>query len=156
MKQVTLHRVTAADAQELADLVARDVPQLPHYKGITIDKNIVVYTITNNVNNEGFFAGWVLKDTNNKIVGGSGGYCVPMMFSTDRMTGDIYLSIDPEYRNIFNVIKLIDAYKAWAIARQAKIIAVTHTGGYRIEEMDRLLRSQGFEKVGSIYHLRRD
>lgn len=154
--QVRLSPIKEEHVDQAVDLIARDLPMLPNYKGITVDKDVTKFTIRNNLNNTAFMSAWVLLNDKNEVVGGSAGYCVQLMFSKDYATGDIFLSIDPAYRTIFNAVRLVTAYKDWAISRNAKLIQVTHTGGYRREQMERFLNMQGFELVGSLFHLRRD
>ena len=90
-----------------------------------------------------------------EIVGGIGAYCVTMAFSWDRMCNDMFFFIVPGWRTLPNAIKLMAAYRDWALARKAVIIGATYTGGGNDEGMDRLIRMMDFEPIGKLYHYRR-
>jgi hypothetical protein len=95
----------------------------------------------------------VLVTPDDEVVGGVCGYCVTQLLSWDKMTGDIFLFIDPEWRSLPNVLKLMLAYKDWAIDCGATIISATQTGGYKQDQLGKLLeRYGGYEPIGTIYY----
>lgn len=156
-RPVTLRPYREDDIPFLVEATKRYIPQLPHYQGVRIDEDRVSFMLKTNLNNESAFWMRLLCDSHTgEIVGCGAGYCVTMLFSWQKMTSDIFLFVREEYRTLANVRTLMHAYKMWAFARGASIIAATHTSGYRSEIMDALLTRQGYTKVGSIYHLRRD
>lgn len=153
---ITLRRWRMEDIPFIVQECARELPALPNYKGVEVNELHLRYMLESNLNNDAHICAWVLVDESGEIVGGSAGYCTKLLFADALYTGDIFLYIGERHRSLVNAVRLIDAYKQWAIARGAAIISVTHTSGYRTEQMDKLLKRQGFEAVGTIYHLRRD
>lgn len=154
--KTVLRRMTQADLPFVVDTLARILPTLPNYVGVKVNKLHLKYMLESNMNNDAHLAAWVLVNQEGIIKGGSAGYCVKLLFADDYLTGDVFLYVDEEYRTLSNAIRLIGAYKQWAISRDAKLITVSHTGGYRTELMDKLLQRLDFKPVGALYHLRRD
>lgn len=153
-KNTTLRRYGMSDIPYIADVAAREVPKLPNYAGVVVDRSRVTALLEQNVNNDGYFVTFLLVNDVGEIVGGIGGYCVTMAFSWDRVTNDVFFFILPEWRTLPNALKLMRAYLNWALARKATIIGATYTGGGNDEGMDRLIRSIGFEPIGKLYHYR--
>jgi hypothetical protein len=81
------------------------------------------------------------------------------LVSTDLIADDIFLFVEPEFRTLHNANKLIQVYKEWALARGAKLIRASYSGGSfppgtkEYEAFNMLLTRQGFKPVGTIYHL---
>lgn len=149
---VQIRPYTAADIPFITGRVMVEVPKLPHYVGVKVERKRIEQVMTDGLNNPSQFMARMLWN-HEKIVGGVCGYCVTQMLSFDKMTGDIFLYIDPEYRSLTNVLKLMDAYKNWAIAQGATIIMATQTGGLKGDKLGRLLeRFGGYKQIGGIYY----
>lgn len=154
INETFIRRYTDEDIPLLVEAVAREVPQLPHYEGISVDPERIKFLLHNSCKDESAFMVALLCDSHTKqVVGGVGAYCVTMLLSNEKATNDIFLFIVPQWRSLTNAMKLIKAYKEWAHRRKAKIIGATHTGGYRSSAMDALLKQAGFKPVGTLYHL---
>ena len=153
-KNTTLRRYAMGDIPYIVDVAAREVPKLPNYAGVVVDRSRIQALLEQNVNNDGYFMTFLLVNDYGDIVGGIGAYCVTMAFSWDRVTNDVFLFILPEWRTLPNAQKLIRAYLSWGLARKATIIGATYTGGGNDDGMDRLLKSVGFEPIGKLYHYR--
>jgi hypothetical protein len=158
-KELTLRLYEPSDIPRALDLIMLALPQLPNYAMIVPDRERIRYVLTFNVDNAESFAGWVLCDTHNVVQGFGGAWCVRSLMSMDFVADDIFMWVEPEYRNLPNVRKLIHAYRDWAIEKGAKLIRASHSGGSfpkgskEAELYDVLLRRLGFKEVGSIYHL---
>lgn len=151
-----IRRYLEKDIDMLVNKLCEEVPKLPHYKGIAVDADRIRFFLQNSTTDESAFMAHMLVNEDDVPIGGVAGYCVTSLLSWDKFTGDIFLYVLPEWRSLFNVIKLINTYKEWGKRRGAKIIQATHTGGYRSDAMDTLLQKQGFERVGILYHLREE
>ena len=152
VSQTTVRPYKEADISFIVGRVMVEVPKLPHYVGIKVERKRVEQVMHDGLNNPTQFMARMLWN-DHKIVGGVCGYCVTQLLSYDKMTGDIFLYIDPEYRSLTNVLKLMDAYKTWAIAQGATIIMATQTGGLKGEKLGRLLeRFGGYKQIGGIYY----
>jgi GNAT superfamily N-acetyltransferase len=153
-RKTHVRRYTEIDIPGIIDHAAREIPKLPNYKGVVVDPSRIKFMLDQNINNDGYFMTFVLLNEREELVGGIGAYCVTMAFSWDRVCNDIFLFILPEYRTLPNALKLIAAYRDWALARKATIIGATYTGGGNDEGMDKLLKVAGFEPIGKLYHYR--
>jgi hypothetical protein len=146
---------TYGDIPKIVETVVREVPNLPHYRGIKVDPARVQFLLENSVGKETDFMARVLCDSHGEVVGGIAAYCVTQLLSWDKVTGDVFLYIEPgEHRSIINALKLIREYAYWGKAQGASIIQATHTAGYRGDAMNWLLSRAGFEKVGTLFHYR--
>lgn len=154
-RKTYLRRYTEADIPDLVEAACQYVPMLPNYRGVSVDRTRVEFILRNNVNNDAVISVFILVNEENQLVGGIMAYCVQLLFSWELVTNDIFLYIKPEYRSIVNLQKLSCAYRDWAIARGAKLIQASHTGGLHEEGMERYLKSMGFEPVGKLYHFNR-
>ncbi len=130
-----------------------EVPKLPHYVGQPVVRERVEQVMRDGLKRPDQFMARMLHNKHGDIVGGVCGYCVTQLLSWNKMTGDIFLYIDPLYRSLPNVLKLMMAYRDWAIAQDAKIIIATQTGGYDAERIGKLLeRFGGYKPIGTIYY----
>jgi hypothetical protein len=154
-RKTHLRRFTETDIPDLVKAACVFVPMLPNYKGASVDPTRIEFLLRNNLTNDGAITVFILLNDAEELVGGIMAYCVPLLFSWELVTNDVFLYIVPEYRSILNLQKLTLAYRDWAIARRAKLIQASHTGGLHEEGMERYLKSIGFEPVGKLYHLNR-
>ena len=158
-KDLTLRQYEPRDISRVLDLIMLALPLLPNYSMITPDRDRIGYVLRTGIDNGEAFAGWVLCDTHSIVHGFVGGWCVRSLMSMDLIADDIFLWVEPEFRSYRNTAKLIQVYKDWAVAKGAKLIRASHTGGSfpkgSQEErlFDALLIRHGFKNVGSIYHL---
>lgn len=149
----TIRWYTEAEIPFIRGRIMVEVPKLPHYMGIRVDRDRIDQVLRDGLKRRDQFMAAILVNANNQIVGGVCGYCVTQMLSWDKCTGDIFLYIDPQYRSLTNVLKLMLAYRDWAIAQGATIIAATQTGGYKQEQLGKLLeRFGGYKPIGTIYY----
>jgi len=150
-----VRRYTEADIPIIRGKVMVEVPKLPHYVGIKVDARRVDQLMYDGLKHEDKFMARVLVTPEDRIVGGICGYCVTQLLSFDKMTGDIFLYIDPEWRSLPNVLKLMMAYRDWGIAQGATIISATQTGGYKQDALGKLLERYGdYVPIGTIYYFK--
>lgn len=158
-KELYLRLYKLTDIARMTDLIMENVPLLPNYSRLRMDRGRVEYVLRHNVDNAAAFCAWVVCDTQDVVQGGGGGWCVMSLMSKDLVADDIFLFVVPEYRTLRNANLLITAYKEWAQARGAKLIRASHSGGSfqpgtkEYELYNALLIRQGFKPVGTIYHL---
>jgi len=150
---LVVRKYTEADIPIIRGKVMVEVPKLPHYEGVKVDARRIDQLMYDGLRHEDRFMARVLVTPDNTIVGGICGYCVTQLLSYDKMTGDIFLFIDPEWRSLPNALKLMLAYRDWGIAQGATIVAATQTSGYKEEVLGKLLQRYGdYEPVGTIYY----
>ena len=149
-----IRKYTEADIEQLLEMGVREIPKLPNYANVNVDRDRLKFLLTNNVRDESGFMVRILIAPDGSIVGGIAAYCVTQILSWDKSTGDIFLFIDPKWRSLQNAVDLITSYVIWAKERGATLIQATHTSGYRGPEMDELLRKHcGFQVVGTLYRI---
>lgn len=154
-QSLTVRRYTEADIPSLRGRVMVEVPKLPHYVGIKVDSRRLDQILYAGLESEEQFMCRALVTPDDEVVGGVCGYCVTQLLSFDKMTGDIFLFIDPEWRSLPNVLKLMIAYRDWGIERGATIIAATQTGGFKQDVLGKLLERFGdYHPIGTIYYHR--
>lgn len=157
-RELTLRPYQPRDIPRMVEIIMNAIPQLPNYQMITPDPDRIRYVLEHNATGGTAFAAWVLCDSHDRVQGGGGGWCVMNIMSTDMVADDIFMWIEPEFRSLPAVFRLVNAYVEWAKARGAKLIRASHTGGSfkkgskEQELYDKLLRRLGFEEVGSVYH----
>lgn len=157
-KELTLREYQMRDVPRIVEIICNAMPQLPNYKMITPEPKRIQYVLENNIANGSAFACWVMCDSHDRVQGGGGGWCVMNLMSYDMVADDIFMWIEPEYRSLPAVFRLVHTYVDWAKARGAKLIRASHTGGSfkkgskDAELYDKLLKRLGFDEVGSVYH----
>jgi GNAT superfamily N-acetyltransferase len=151
-----VRRYAESDIPSMIDVAEREIPKLPNYKGVKVDRGRIKYMLDNNINNDGYFMVFVLVNDLQEVVGGLAAYCVTMAFSWDRACNDMFFFILPAWRTLPNALKLMRAYRDWALARKAIIIGATYTSGWNDKGMDKLIRMMGFTPIGGLYHYRVD
>lgn len=154
-KATHIRRYLEKDIEYITEVAAREIPLLPNYKGIKVDRARIKFMLQNSVTDESGFMVHLLVDKDDKPIGGVAGYCVTQLLSWDKVTSDVFLFVLEEYRSLSNAMKLIKTYKEWAIRRDAKMICASHVGGYRSDAMDALLLREGFTSIGTLYRLDR-
>jgi hypothetical protein len=157
-KNETTHRyATENDVEWIVDTALEVVPTMPHYRNVKMDRDVFTAFIRMCLSKPDTYAVSVLCDSHtDKPVGLGIVYCVPMVFSLEKASSDIFLYVEPKWRSLLNVNKMYANYKKWAKENGAVFIAASHTSGYESAAMDVLFRRSGFQRVGAIYHARRD
>lgn len=151
-----VRRYEMRDIGAICALGVQYIPELPNYKGISVDSSRIKFLLESNINNDGAYMVYVLVDQDDKIVGCIAAYCVTLLFSWEKVTNDIFLFITPEYRTTQNASELVQAYINWARARKVNLICASQASGYRDPLLRKFITSFGFVEVGSLYHLRTD
>jgi hypothetical protein len=158
-RRLTLRSYQPRDIARMTQIIMHAIPRMPNYKMITPDADRIRFVLENNIANGVSFASWVVIDSDDIVQGGIGAWCVKNILSHDLVADDVFLWIEPDYRSIHACNLLIQTYIDWAVARGAKLVRASHTGGswpkgsreYKL--FDALLQRNGFQEVGSIYHL---
>lgn len=152
----TIRRYEAKDIPHIIRLAQQYIPELPNYKGITVHEDRVKFLLDQNMNNDGSIMLQVLVDANDLPVGCIAAYCVTLLFSWEKVTNDIFLFIEPEWRALKYAKALVETYIEWAKARNVSMICASQASGYRSDELERFIKSFGFVEVGKLFHLHRD
>lgn len=144
------------DIPQITAAVKKYLPELPHYKNITVAEDRLAYLLTQNFGRDSYFSCWVHATKEGEIVGGLAAYCIQGMVTWDFIANDVFLFIFPEYRTLVRANMLVRAYKEWAIARGASLITASVQSGYEPEKFDNFMRRLDFIPCGTLYHLRMD
>lgn len=155
-RSTRVRRYIRADIPAIVKMCVDGIGGLPNYQGMNIDPKRIEWLLDQNINNDATLMFNVVVDINDNVVGCMCAVCSTMLFSQEKVTDDIFLFVQPEWRSKYNVTKLIEAYRLWGLSRKAVLIRLTHTSGYRQHLFDRYLVGQGFDYIGSLYHLRKD
>jgi GNAT superfamily N-acetyltransferase len=157
-KALTLRLYQPRDIPTALTMLMGALPRLPNYAMIRPDRKRIEYVLTHNVDNASGFAGWVLCDSHDEVHGCGAGWCVMSLMSHDFVADDVFMWVEPEYRNYHNAALLVNTYVDWAKSKGARLIRASHTGGSFPKASkdgklyDALLRRLGFQEVGSVYH----
>lgn len=154
--EVKMRPYRIEDIPQITKAVKKHLPELPHYKNITVAEDRLAYLLRHNIDRDSYFRCWVLENELGEIVGGSAGYLVPGMVTWDLIANDVFLFVFPEYRTLARANMLVKAYKDWALARGAVLITVSVQSGYEPTKYDIFIRRLGFVQSGALYHLRMD
>lgn len=144
------------DVDQITAAVKKYLPELPHYKNITVAEDRLAYLLRMNFGRDSYFSCWVLENKDGKVVGGIAAYVIQGMVTWDLIANDVFLFIFPEYRTLARANMLVKAYKDWAIARGSVLITASVQSGYEPDKFDIFMRRLDFIPSGTLYHLRTD
>lgn len=71
-------------------------------------------------------------------------------WSSQKMAEDILLFVKEEHRGSLAAVKLIQAYKDWALAKEADVIRLSSMSGIKPERTAKLYQRLGFDLVGMV------
>lgn len=153
---MNIRRYTADDIPRIIYLAQLHIPELPNYKGVVVHEDRIKFLLEQNINNDSTIMLQVLVNSSNQVVGCIAAYCVTLLFSWEQVTNDIFLFIEPDWRTTKNAKALIETYIEWAKARKVRLICASQASGYRTPELERFIKSCGFQEIGKLYHLKRN
>lgn len=87
------------------------------------------------------------------IIGFFIGYAAEYFFSRDQVATDVLFYVKPEHRGSSAAVKLIHAFRKWALARQVAEMRICMTTGVAIDRFDRFVRRLGFQYTGGNYSM---
>src|SRR5690606_35962423 len=100
---VHIRRYREDDIDLVVNVICQEVQKLPHYKGVKVDPARVRFILQNALNDESTFMVHLLCDSHtDEPIGGIAGYCVTQLLSWDKVTGDVFLFVKPEWRSMMN------------------------------------------------------
>jgi hypothetical protein len=156
-RQTTLRQYRNSDIDWIVERIGVRLHDLPHYQDTEYAPEILKATLSINVGADLNFVVFVLCDPKtDKVVGGMAATITRGFVSYDKYMWDIFCWIEPEWRALNNVEKLLSAIRDWALARGCKRrnIRITTTSGYKMEKLDKLLEFLGMERIGSLFRYR--
>lgn len=155
-KEPVLRPYKAEDIPLMCKLVAKYVPELPNYDGITVDEERVAYILRQHVVGSQSFACWILANSDDMPVGGIAAQIAPSFLTHDKIANDNFLFVLPGWRTLKNANKLVAAYKQWSIAMGCVLTKGSCMGGYEPDAMDIFMKRNGFVPMGALYGIRND
>lgn len=95
----------------------------------------------------------VAENDTEGIIGVFFGYVTEYYFSDSRVATNYVFYVKPAYRGGPEAVKLLTAFRKWAMNRGAKEMYINITSGIQIERFDKLMRHMGFEYTGGNYSI---
>ncbi|MFN0185634.1 MAG: N-acetyltransferase family protein [Aquabacterium sp.] len=93
---------------------------------------------------------WVAEDADDQIVGGMVAAATAHWSSADLVATDLALFVAPAARGGLAPVRLLRAYRAWAVNVGAKLVQVGITTGVQTEESAALMERVGFRRCGVV------
>ena len=148
---VTIRTAIPADAPALCELLHRmwaetDYRELP-WDGAKAQATLALWIRHDDVL-------MLVAERGGKLVGIFGGHIDDWFFSPATTAADIVVYVAPEARASTACAQLVDAFKDWALERNASEIVIATTSGYEHERFGRFLERKGFKPGGAIYRIR--
>jgi GNAT superfamily N-acetyltransferase len=88
------------------------------------------------------------------VVGFLGGALTTYPFCSERLAHDLGFYVAPEARASTAAVRLLRAFRAWALERGAREVSLGVSTGGRHERIERFYTRMGFTKMGGVYRAR--
>ena len=98
----------------------------------------------------------LMQNTEGVLVGCLIGVIEEYFFTNDKSANSILIWVEPSYRGSGAAIKMLDAFKQWAMKKNAKEINLSVSSGIRMATTDRFFRKCGFVQTGGNYSMKLD
>jgi N-acetylglutamate synthase-like GNAT family acetyltransferase len=95
----------------------------------------------------------VAENRDKQIVGGFIGALERYFFTSAVSANSILLWVDPAWRGSSAAVRMVDAFRRWAIKNQAREVCLLVASGVTIGRTDRFIRKLGFVQTGGNYSL---
>ncbi|HEY4117563.1 MAG TPA: GNAT family N-acetyltransferase [Byssovorax sp.] len=88
------------------------------------------------------------------IVGFLGGALTTYPFCNERLAHDVGFYVAPEARASSAAVRLIQAFRAWAVEQGAREVSLGVSSGVEVDRIERLYTRLGFRRMGGVYRER--
>jgi GNAT superfamily N-acetyltransferase len=88
------------------------------------------------------------------IVGFLGGALTTYPFCNERLAHDLGFYVAPEARASTAAVRLVRAFRAWAVEQGARELSLGVSSGVNVERIEALYGRMGFTKMGGVYRER--
>ena len=150
--RTTIRPFTIHDIATLVDMTEREVPKIRAHRGVAIDRERVRQVLLDALDAPDRFCVFVLVNEEGNVIGGIAGYITVHLLNWDKVAGDIFMFVDPEWRTLRNAVRLVTAYKDWAVSNGAKAVDAFLTNEDNVGPFSEMLRRYaGFDRIG-IFH----
>lgn len=153
---MTIRFATIEDIPALVE-VGKKIHQLTRFKIYPYEESLVKqqlrYMINQGQNSKGSYCLLVAISSNGEIVGGLLGGINRLFFSSQIVANVIQYGALPGKGMGAAGLKLLTAFRTWAINRNAMTLYAGSNSGINIEKMDRFLKKLGFIPTGLNYAL---
>jgi len=95
----------------------------------------------------------VARNGEGRLVGYMAGTIDEYFFCRERVASSVFLFVDPKERGGLAAMKLILAFRQWALNREAAELYIGVAGGVAIERTGRFLQRIGLQLTGGNYSL---
>ena len=144
---------TVDDLPALIDL-GRRIHAESRFRGFSYDPSKLLQTGQRVLNSTtGTHCCFVAEASTGKLAGVFVGCVEEYFFSRDRIANSILIFVDPAYRGGAAALKLIHAFRTWALNRQAIEVSISIASGVTIDRTDRFLKRIGLKLTGGNYAL---
>lgn len=93
----------------------------------------------------------MVAEKDGEIIGGFIGAVMPHYASDDLVAYDFALFLHPDHRGGMAGVKLVKAYRDWALAHGARMISMGVNTGIHAEQTGKMFERIGFELIGYVY-----
>lgn len=143
-----IRKATAQDIPALVALGSRMHAESPRFSKLRFSPEKLTDTLTDiEANPLGFI--W-LGEVDGDVAGVMVGLIYEHWCSTDAVSTDLALYVEPAYRGSMLAARLINRYKQWAKVNGAVLLQVGVSTGVETEQTARLYEAMGFKRFGVI------
>ena len=89
-----------------------------------------------------------------RFIGGLAAYIQPDLFSTETVSRDVFVYIEPQSRGGMNIRRLLNAYHMWAREKGCRHAYMVHLlSGPLQQKFEKVYRSYGYEPMETAYRI---
>ena len=96
----------------------------------------------------------LVAEVDRTLVGMLGGYLTEYFFCSEVVACDMVLFVDQPYRRGQAAVRLVRAFRDWALGRGARELCLAISTNVNVEDTGRFYERLGFTRVGGIYKQR--
>lgn len=148
MHIVEINRVTTQNLQKLHKLMAPYVHEVKLVAAHSFDLSFATRSVERFIENNSYVV-FVVED-NSEFIAVFIASIDQVWWSDKKMTEDIFLYVAEKHRGTLAAVKLIQAYKDWALGHGADVVRLSSMSGIHPERTAKLYQRMGFDPIGMI------
>jgi len=150
--EMTIRVPRHEDIEVVVDLGA-SMHQESAYAFLPFDRDKVRKLFTSYVTSPEIYGGFVADD-NGILAGMIGGYISDYFFCDEKVACDMVLFVDPRYRGGRTALRLLRAFRQWAVEQGAQELCLGVSTNVNTASTGRLYEAMGMTHVGGLYKAR--
>jgi GNAT superfamily N-acetyltransferase len=123
------------------------------YAFLPYERNKVIRLVQSFLDDSSSRCGLV-AEADGKLVGMLGGYLSEYFFCSEVVACDMVLFVDPAYRHGLAAMRLVRAFRKWAIEHGARELCLAISTNVNADDTGRFYERLGFTRVGGVYKQR--